>query len=262
MNLLQEWAEWKVESPPYILASDLPLIMSERSAQATVIKRSWAEAITADDFCAPGDARLHLGLLPIPYIGDLRRATIFLLMLNPGLGPDDYFGEYQITGFREALLSNLKQDFSDKSQPFLFLDPQYSWHGGFDRWHSKLAGVIGELAKIWRTTYSSARTELGRSLACIELFPYHSRSFNDIGGWLQNLQSVQLARSYVHDVVMQRVHCKEAIVIVTRQSRVWGITESDCVVVYTCREARAAYLTPSSRGGKAIIAHLSSQSRP
>jgi hypothetical protein len=262
MNLLDEWAKWKVESPPYVLASDLPIILSERTAHTTVIKASWNEAITAEDFCAPGDTRLHLGLLPIPYVGDMQRATVFILLLNPGLGPDDYFGEYQIMDYREALLSNLKQDFSNKSQPFLFLDPQYSWHGGFDWWHSKLAGVIGELAKIWRTTYSSARTELGRSLACIELFPYRSRSFNDIGGWLRNLQSVQLARSYVHDVVMQRVHRKEAIVIVTRQTRVWGITEGDNVVVYTGSEARAAYLTPSSRGGKAIIAHLSSRGRP
>ena len=76
------------------------------------------------------------------------------------------------------------------------------------------------LAEIWRISYSSARTELAWSLACIELFPYHSNSFYDAGGWLLNLRSVQLARSYVHDVVMKRVRCKEAIIIVTRQARV------------------------------------------
>jgi hypothetical protein len=71
MNLLQAWNEWKVESPPYVLPSDLPLILSERSVHATVIRPNWAESITADDFCSPRDTRLHLGLLPIPYIGDL-----------------------------------------------------------------------------------------------------------------------------------------------------------------------------------------------
>jgi hypothetical protein len=256
MNLLREWNEWKAETPPYVLSSDRPVLLSERFAHASVIRESWAEAMAADDFCAPGDTRLHLGLLPIPYLGDIQRATVFILLLNPGLGPDDYFGEYQITGYREALLRNLKQDFSHKSLPFLFLDPQYSWHGGFNWWHSKLSGVIEELARIWHITFAAARSELGRSLACIELFPYHSPSFNDAGSWLKDLQSVQLAKDYVHNFVMQRIRQKKAIIIVTRQTRAWNILPDEGVVIYSAGEARAAHLTPNSPGGRAIITHL------
>jgi hypothetical protein len=178
-------------------------------------------------------------------------------MLNPGLGPGDYFGEYQISGFRDVILSNLKQDFSDKYLPFLFLDPQYSWHGGFTWWHSKFAGVIKELARIRHLTFAAARSELGRSLACIELFPYHSHSFSDAGGWIRDLPSVQLARNYVHDFVMPRVRQKEAIIIVTRQVRVWDLHPGEGVIVYSPIEARAAHLTPNSPGGRAIITHLS-----
>ena len=259
MNLLSEWAEWKADLPPYFLASDAPLLLSERSARATITRASWPEAYTADDYCAPGDTRLHLGLIPQPFFGDLRRATVFLLLLNPGLGPDDYFGGYKVPGFRDALLRNLKQEFPAESQRFIFLDPQFSWHGGFDWWHSKLARVIEQLARDWRVSYSAARAEMAKSLASIELFPYHSSSFHDTGGWLLHLRSVQLAREYVRDILIPRVCRMEAIVIVTRQARAWDLPPGGGVVVYTAGEARAAHLTPDSPGGRAIIAHLISR---
>lgn len=256
MTLLTEWAKWSPGALPHTLPVDAPLLLSGRSGLATVVRRSWEEAHAADDFCAPGDTRLHLGLIPQPFFGDLERASVFLLLLNPGLGPDDYFGEYQVPGFRDSLLANLRQDFSGRALPFQFLDPQFAWHGGFDWWHSKLAQVIQELAKTWRIPFSAARAQLARSIASIELFPYHSASFHDAEGWLQSLPSVQLARRYVHDVLLPRVRSKEAIVIVTRKARIWDLPEEDGVIVYTGGEARGAHLTPESPGGRGILAHL------
>ncbi len=59
--------------------------------------------------------------------------------MNPGPGPHDYYGEYEVPKYRAALLANLKQG---PPTPFLFLDPQFAWHGGFDWWQEKLAKVI------------------------------------------------------------------------------------------------------------------------
>jgi hypothetical protein len=56
----------------------------------------WLEAYRSLDYCASHDRRLHLGLLPQPFFGDLRRASIYVLLLNPGLGPDDYYDEYEV----------------------------------------------------------------------------------------------------------------------------------------------------------------------
>jgi hypothetical protein len=259
MDLLHQWGEWRAESPPYILDADRALLTSQRSTRATVVRRSWPEAFNANDFCAPGDIRLHLGLLPQPFFGDLRRASIFLLLLNPGLGPDDYFGEHEIPSFRAALLGNLKQEFSDAPFPFLFLDPQYSWHGGFTWWHSKLTRVIERLAQELGISFAAARRRLGATLASIELFPYHSASFHDAGGWLRNLPSVELARAFVNNVVIPRVKSKKAIVIVTRKAQAWNLPHYEGVVVYTAGEARAAHLTPDSPGGRAILNHLLSR---
>jgi hypothetical protein len=259
MELLHKWAIWKGQGPPYILDADRPWILSEQSRRSSVTRSSWREVINSKDFGIPGDTRLHLGLLPQPFFGDLRKATVFILLLNPGLGPDDYYGEYEIKGFRHALLDTIRQKFPKNSLPFLFLNPQYAWHGGFNWWHSKLAGVISKLSREWGIPFSEARSRLGRSIAGIELIPYHSANFRDSGHWIQHLPSVQLAKAYIDNIVMPRVERKEAIVIVTRQARVWNLPKKDGVVVYSASEARAAHLTPDSSGGRAIIKHLLSR---
>lgn len=256
MELLTEWNAWRPGAPPHVLDADRPLLSSDRSAQAIELRSSWREAYSADDFAAPGDKSLHLGLLPTPFFGDLRRATIFLLLLNPGLGPHDYYGEHEVPEFRKALLANLRQDFSGNPFPFLFLDPRFSWHGGFDWWHTKLARVIDQLANSWATSFAIARSRLASEIASIELLPYHSASFRDADHWLKKLPSVGLARDFVTDVVLPRVRSRNAIVIVTRKAREWNLPSEHGVVIYNAGEARAVHLTPTSKGGKAMLDFL------
>ena len=239
------------------LDADRAVLTSQRSAHALVTITSWSEAHAAEDFGAPNDKRLHLGLLPQPFCGDLRTASVYVLLLNPGLGPSDYYGEYEVVEYRRGLLATLKQRFPEDSIPFLFLDPQFSWHGGFGWWHGKLAGVIGNLAAMWSVSFAEARARLSRELASIELFPYHSGAFRDAGGWIRHLHSVALARAFVRDVVIPRVEQGEAIAIVTRQAKVWDLPEHRRIVRYGPTEARAAHLSPGSRGGQAILSHLS-----
>ena len=75
------------------------------------------------DFGVPGDTRFHLGLVPAPFAGDIGRAKVIVLLLNPGPEPDDYFGEHKVPGFRDRLICNLRQDFSRTECPFVYLDP-------------------------------------------------------------------------------------------------------------------------------------------
>ena len=263
MELLREWANWKSNGAPFVLESDRADLSPAISAGIAVTIRNWPDAYQAPDFCKPGDHRLHLGLLPQPFLGDLRRASIYVLLLNPGLSPRDYYGEDRVGEYRKALVANLRQEFKRGSLPFLFLDPQYSWHSGFSWWHGKLAGVISCLSDVWAVSFAEARAWLARELASIELVPYHSPSFRDSGDWVKKLRSVALARALVHNVVVPRVRRGEAIVIVTRRARDWNMREGDFskresskIVIYNEQEARAAHLSPKSRGGKAILRHL------
>lgn len=257
MNLLDAWANWKPDLAPFVLEGDRALLNSQQSARAIVNRRSWQQASQSIDFCAPGDRRLHLGLLPQPFFGDVRSASIYVLLLNPGLGATDYYGEYEVPEYRSALLANLKQEPRRGATPFLYLDPHFAWHGGFAWWNGKLAGVIERMAIAWRVSFAEARSRLGAALASIELFPYHSASFKDSGGWLRQLHSVDLARAFVADHVVPKVRSGEAIVIVTRKAAVWNLPpELHGVVTYAATEARAAHLTPDSPGGRAILKHL------
>ncbi len=256
MDLLEAWARFEPHSQPFVLDADRHLLLSERSITATVTHRDWREAYQAPDFCEPGDTRLHLGLLPMPFVGDVRSATVYVLLLNPGLGPHDYYGESEVPAYRSALLANLKQSVESDRAQFVFLDPQFGWHGGFDWWHSKLAKLIDHLSSMWHVSFCEARRRLGRALASIELLPYHSSAFRDSGRWLQNLPSAALARAFAAQHVVSRVRSGEAIAIVTRKVAYWDLPDLDGIVTYSPTEARSAHLTPESPGGRAIIRHL------
>ncbi len=184
-----------------------------------------------------------------------------LLMLNPGLGPGAYY-ECEIPSFRRALLANLRQERLSGVPPFACLDPQFAWHGGFDYWNGKLSAIIQALAEARQMSSAAARADLSVKFACTQLLPYHSASFADGGRWLQRLESVRLAGEFVQQTVVERVRTKQAIAIVTRQVGRWNqylpddLQEEHGVIRYSPREARAAHLTPTSRGGRAILRHL------
>ncbi len=255
-NLLTAWSGWIPSQPPYMLEDDRIILESTRSSKAVKTFKSWQSAYKSEDFAAPGDTRLHLGILPHPFCGDVMNAEIYILLLNPGLGPYNYFAEYEVSKYRDVVISNLKQHLTSDVLPFYHLDPQFSWHGGFTWWHGKLSAVIEDLALSRKVSFAEARSELGKKIASIELLPYHSTSFRDADHWVRDLQSVKLAHQFVNDYVLSRVKKSKAIVIVTRQTKVWNLPQHSGVIQYGAREARSAYLTPASRGGEAILKHL------
>lgn len=256
MKLLETWAGWEARSAPFVLDGDRPALNAERCARSLITRRSWAEAFQAPDFCQPGDTRLHLGLLPQPFFGDVRRASIYVLLLNPGLSADDYYGEYEVPEYRASILSNLKQDPTGARGSFLFLNPQFGWHAGFHWWHGKLAAVIKKLASARGISFAEARSMLAASIASIEMVPYHSASFKDAGNWLSRLESAKLARDFVKEFVGPRVQAGEAIIIATRQVAAWNLPQHAGVVAYSPGESRAAHLTPDSPGGRAILRQM------
>ncbi len=261
MSLISEWQKWEPENFPYVLDKDSEVLKSSKWKHQVAKYRCWREASGDSDFCKPGDKRLHLGLFPVPFVGDIRNASIYILMLNPGLGPGDYF-EYEVPYFREALLANLRQVKKTGVMPFMFLDPQFAWHGGFGFWHQKLKGVIEDLAESRRISFACARETLGSKLAVVQLVPYHSTVFGFTPNELKQLTSVRLAQEFVCQTVAKRARARDAIVIVARQVKNWDLFlpkklgEEHGVIRYTPSESRGASLGPNSRGGRAILRKL------
>lgn len=257
-RLTQAWAEWSSSTPPFALESDKAVLSLERS-QAFIAPTytKWKDVHTQPELGKPGDNKLQLGILPHPFCGDVLNAEIYLLMLNPGYGPHDYFAELEIPEYREASLKNLRQEFDEDGYPFYLLNPKFAWSGGYIWWHKKLAYIIEETSKKTGMSYADSRKRLSQKIANIELVPYHSTSFRDPVGWTEKLESAKLAREFVNEYVLPKVKRGGATLIVTRKVREWNLPEHENIVAYSNGEARSAHLSPSSRGGKAIIERLS-----
>lgn len=250
-DLIKRWRECSLESPPYLFPDDKPEIIN------SIAKTYWSfdEYTTSLEFGASSDNNLHIGLLPLPYVGNLAKASVFILMLNPGLSPGDYFAEQHNPEFRQAHIQNLKQRVDDDKYPFIFLNPRFAWHPGFGYWQRKFHAIIEAMAKRSGITYQEAMSKLAQSLACLELMPYHSKSFY-AGALLNNLPSVQAMLTFVHEILLPKAKDSKALIIVTRSVKNWRLPEHKNIISYKGGETRSAHLTLTSRGGKAIALYF------
>ncbi len=255
-ELLQAWADFAPKDGANVLRGDEALL---QRPDLFVLHPSWESLIGEPEFGTAGaDTRtkLHLSLIPQPFFGDLSRASVFVLGLNPGLRPVDYFAEFFRPEYRAALTDMLHQKLGGKEFPFLWFDPQFSWHSGYTYWHGRFASVIETFKDEAGVCRREALAFVAKSVAVMELMPYHSASFGIPGRVLDKLRSVRLARAYVSEVLLPRARADNALLVVTRQGKRWGLPVHENVTVYEGAETRAAHLGPNSRGGKAILERL------
>ena len=266
-GLIGAWSraasQWEPGPPPYVLPADASFLESH----GTVTYRSAEEAREAADFHFPDrsrDMRLHVGLLPVPFMGDLLNASVYVLMACPGVTRRDY-EEYEQPAFRRALLANLKQERLDGFLPFPYLDPRFDWHDGFRYWNTGrgLGNTIGELSRRLGMSEAGARAMLCERLAVIQMVPYHSANAPRDNRALWSWPSVRLAGEFVRDVVVPRVRTGEAVVLPILRVRFWDQylpaelgEEQGVMRSANAGESRSASLGPNSRWGQAILRRL------
>jgi hypothetical protein len=202
------------------------------SADATAIEtyaavshhKSWSTLISSDRFGALEGSAFHVGLLPMPYLGSLKHARVFLVSLNPGLGPPDYFGEHQVAAYREALLANLRQD-GDARLPFL--EPNHSWHGGSAYWAPRLREIHQGVATRLKLTPRESLELCARRIAVLELVPYHSSNFRMSRRGIDAMGSTHLVRNFVFQELLPRHRKGDCKLIVLRSRELWLRPEDD-----------------------------------
>lgn len=136
-DLISFWKSCRFERPPFVHPKDRDKLTEILKPKKRKIleknglgsqesnHRSFRGYLFGERF-KPDDDGLHLSLLPVPYVGNLRKASVVVLMLNPGFNYSDYWAESdecKIPEFRKRLKANLKQSFNGVEYPFLFLDP-------------------------------------------------------------------------------------------------------------------------------------------
>lgn len=251
--LLDAWREYESKEP-FVLRGDECLL---EGTKLTTRCAGWSAYACDPDFGQPSGSSLHLDLLPMPFVGNLEKAKVYLLMLNPGLAPTDYYGEYNVPGYKNALLRNLKQA---PESSFIFLDPEYSWHGGYLYWHSKLSKLVALVARELVVRYGEARRLIQEHVAVVELLPYHSATFGVPGRVLERLRSVELVRKFVQEVLVPKARSGQCLIapeprasgvcLSTKTSSVTlAVKQEQHISLRTVAEARQSHL---SFGGRRV----------
>lgn len=172
----------------------------------------------------------HCSLRPVPYLGNLQKADIFILLLNPVVGYSDY-GTDARAEFRDALVQNIHQNFEGDGGRCLALDPQSWWSSWFSWYEKMLRTTISKYVEDAKKTYLDALDDLSRRLAIIELVPYYS-SNSGRGkvkmGLVRELKSAQAAKEAAQELVQGAADDK-VLVVVRWGGREWGIKRDENV---------------------------------
>jgi hypothetical protein len=78
MNFIEFWRETKIGKSPIIHQGDEGILSVENCNY-----RSYIQYANSAEFNDKKN-QFHLGLIPVPFAGDINRADIFILLLNPG----------------------------------------------------------------------------------------------------------------------------------------------------------------------------------
>jgi hypothetical protein len=131
-KLIAAWKDSSFAERPYILPEDDSAgFLNE---EVSVVFHSFDSFVDDPKYGETLSGCFHTGLLPEPYLGDLRNAKVLILMGNPGFEPLDYYAEATSDALIKAKRENVRQDFSKTEFPNFFLDPKFSWHGGAQYW--------------------------------------------------------------------------------------------------------------------------------
>jgi hypothetical protein len=255
--LLKAWNRFSPRKGSNILNGDEKLLEPYKGRSLVHQYSSFDSYIADPNFSQPEKAHmLHLGLIPVPFVGNLQSAKVFILMLNPGFSEVDYYSETHCSDFRSALVDSLRQRIHPNDFPMISLNPRFAWTGGYRYWSAKLDKVLMAACKHRRFSWTDALRFVSRNLACIELYPYHSRSFHLPASVKNSLLSAKLAKTYVHDVLVPKARSGAATIIVTRKGSEWDLPHHRNIVVYNSSESRAAHLTLNTSGGRKISEFL------
>jgi hypothetical protein len=255
-EIVSFWRSCPLSEPPFVHPQDLSTLRHHSADLLGLPPTNLDQFVTSPRFGNADDRGFHFSLLPAPYMGNLSRADILLLLLNPGLNVADYHAEWNVPEFRRRLARNLYQDLDGLEFPFLLLDPEFCWHPGFRWWERKLRNVATILAKTrYPGRYRDALCELSNRIAALELVPYHSSAFNG-GKIVDDLPSALCAKGHALTYVQKRASSGLALVVAMRNVSAWGLPDQPGLVSYPPPLSRGASLGSNTPGGKAILARL------
>gem|GEM_PF-1768553 len=192
--------------------------------KSSLVSESWKRIV--EGFCSKNDQDewFELGVTPVPYCGDLSKAKIFFLLLNPGLSLTDYYAEINKDGISiaEESMNTIRQENMNQDYPFMCLNPEYAFWSGFTYWQSRMHPIVEHIQKAEKLSYLKALSFLSQNIASLQLAPYHSKSFSSAHDKVsKDLESTKQAKDYAQEL-SHRAEKGEILLIVARSAAKWG----------------------------------------
>lgn len=242
-HLINAWRKLDTDTKPFILDADRPALDEIINAKNGYHQISSSSQFCKSDLCqAPSDkTKFHFNLLPMPYLGNIRKAKVYILTLNPGFGFNNYYLQ-SLPEYRENKIRQLRQTNLNKEYPWI--DPDFCWTGGFQYWFKRIRPVIERLQKKEGINFREALKIVSKNVATLELVPYHSSSYKLSRKVFNQMESPKLMLEFVKSFVMPKAKNGEALVICARKVKEWGLEEQmDNVITFKGHETRGAHLT-------------------
>lgn len=233
-ELIDGWETSISQGSPYMFPGDKETLQEANHKRFICPCQSLDKFNLGKEFANRDDSKLHLELIPVPWVGDVRQASVFILSLNPGFDPLSYFSETR-QDLRDALLANVRQEKLDSEFPFMALNPRFVWYSGFTYWESRLRSLVDKIKQSKSWDSNKALSLVAQEICVLQLVPYWSRNFDLPRSILSSLRSSSLVR----DFAQQKAKESNALIVVARRSRDWGLAEDKLVI----RE-----LPPATRG--------------
>ncbi len=240
-ELIKFWQDFKIEQP-YVHPNDKEIIDLDNNY---ITVNSYDDYINNSGF-GSDETKFHLNLIPIPYIGNIEKAKIYILMLNPGFGILDYYAESKDVELKSTLINNLRQENLARDYPFIFLNPKFLWHGGGQYWEKKFKELIKEVKDDNNYSYAQTLSFIAKRVAVLQLVPYHSRKSKQSDKLYTELKSSIQMRKFVQKLAKQG----EKYIICMRGKNYWNLEEDDNVIVYSGNQSTAAHLSSKTLGMK------------
>lgn len=196
--------------------------------------------------------KIHANLLPQPFLGDLKNADIYFVLFNPGFSDASYY-EADCKALSERIAANLSGAHNEQ-YPFMYLDPNLCWTGGYRWWEQRLYPYVSLLGR--KDGYHAGAKALSKRVAAVELFAYASRTPPWDGkkrdDALKKIPSSKVAIEAISAIV-EKAKTGNAVVMFKRNAaELLGIEEKPEENLYKCGSNQGFQIGLKSVAGKRL----------